>query len=67
MIKEVAPIEGAEADEILGVDAFHQKYFLNNPLYIDLEKKIVGSMGNRDICAYDPSIYIPLYKVCFIF
>lgn len=45
VIKELAPIKGAETDEILGVNEFQTKYFLNNPLYHDPKWEFCAALG----------------------
>jgi hypothetical protein len=45
VIKELAPIKGAETDEILGVNEFHTKYFLDHPLYLDSERAFYSALG----------------------
>lgn len=45
VIKELAPIKGAETDEILGVSEFHTKYFLDHPLYLDSERAFYSALG----------------------
>jgi len=49
IIKEVAPIKGAETDEVLGVTDFQENYFLNNPVYIDTEKVFYKALGNKSL------------------
>ena len=49
IIKEVAPLKGAETDEILGVTDFQENYFLNNPVYIDTEKVFYKALGNKSL------------------
>jgi hypothetical protein len=61
IIKEVAPVANAETDELLGVDAFHQKYFLNNPLYIDIERKFYSVLGKFIHINIHIHIYICIY------
>lgn len=49
VIKEVAPVSGAETDEILGVGEFHSKYFGNHPLYIDKEHAFYKYFGGKSL------------------
>lgn len=49
IIKEVAPVKGAETDAKLGVGEFQFKYFQNNPIYIDPEKKFYEFMGKKSL------------------
>ena len=49
IIKEVAPVKGAATDEKLGVGEFQQKYFGNNPVYIDPEQKFYEFMGKKSL------------------
>jgi hypothetical protein len=48
IIKEVAPI-GAATDAELGVQDFQEDYFLNYPVYIDLDKIFYKALGNKSI------------------
>ena len=49
IIKEVAPVKGAETDEILGVGEFQSKYFHNHPLYMDAERNFYAFLGNKSL------------------
>lgn len=49
IIKEVAPVKGAETDEELGVAEFQEKYFHNFPVYIDQERSFYSFMGNNNL------------------
>jgi hypothetical protein len=49
VIKEVAPIKGAETDEELGVNVFHTKYFNNYPLYLDKERTFYSFLGDKNL------------------
>jgi hypothetical protein len=49
IIKEVAPIKGAETDAKLGVGEFQRKYFGNSPLYIDPERHFYSFLGNNSL------------------
>ena len=52
IIKEVAPISGAATDfEQLtnSVLEFQEEYFLNYPVYIDLDKIFYKALGNKSI------------------
>lgn len=51
VIKEVAPVSGAETDEILGVGEFQHKYFLDYPVYMDAERKFYALFGNKSLLA----------------
>lgn len=49
IIKEVAPVSGAETDEILGVGQFQTKYFNNYPVYLDHDKVFYSYLGNKSL------------------
>ena len=49
IIKEVAPVPGAETDDLLGVEEFHTKYFRNHPLYVDQSKTFFEFLGNKSL------------------
>lgn len=49
IIKEVAPVKGAETDAELGVDEFHKKYFFDYPLYVDSEREFFKYLGNKSL------------------
>eukprot|EP01039_Chlorochromonas_danica_P005645 gene5645-6227_t len=49
VIKEVAPIKGAETDEKLGVGEFQSKYFQGFPLFLDQEKKFYSFLGDKSL------------------
>jgi hypothetical protein len=49
IIKEIAPISGAETDELLGVGEFQSKYFANSPVYLDSEQKFFKFLGEKTI------------------
>lgn len=49
VIKEVAPVSGAENDEILGVNEFHTKYFQNHPLYLDADHAFYKYLGGKSL------------------
>ena len=49
IIKEVAPVSGAETDEVLGVNEFQTKYFDNHPLYLDHGKIFYSFLGNKSL------------------
>ncbi len=51
VIKEVAPVKGAETDEILGVGVFQSDYFLNNPVFIDENKEFYSYLGGNSLLA----------------
>ena len=45
VIKELAPVKGAETDKILGVGEFQTKYFLDYPVYLDPNKAFYAALG----------------------
>lgn len=49
VVKEVAPVKGAETDEVLGVNEFQTKYFDNLPVYLDHEKEFYAFFGNKSL------------------
>ena len=49
VIKEVAPVSGAETDEELGVGEFQTKYFENHPVYRDNDKKFYKYLGEKSL------------------
>jgi hypothetical protein len=49
VIKEVAPVSGAETDEILGVSEFQKKYFNDYPVYLDHEKAFYSYLGDKSL------------------
>eukprot|EP01031_Cornospumella_fuschlensis_P024965 gene24965-30161_t len=49
IIKEVAPVKGAETDAQLGVGEFQSKYFEGFPLYMDAAKKFYAHLGNKSL------------------
>jgi hypothetical protein len=49
IIKEVAPVSGAETDEILGVSEFQSKYFHDYPVYLDSEKTFYSYLGDKSL------------------
>lgn len=49
IIKEVAPTKDAEDDETLGVNDFHENYFLGLPLFMDSKMSFHNSLGRRKI------------------
>lgn len=59
IIKEVAPVSGAETDEILGVEVFQTKYFLDNPIYIDIEKEFYSALGGKSLLAQPLTTWNP--------
>eukprot|EP01040_Poterioochromonas_malhamensis_P004238 gene4238-4540_t len=49
VIKEVAPVSGAETDQILGVGEFQSKYFNNFPVYLDHDRTFYSYLGNKNL------------------
>ncbi len=49
IIKEVAPTKDAEDDETLGVNDFHENYFLGLPLFMDSKMSFHNSLGRRKV------------------
>jgi hypothetical protein len=47
IIKEVAPVKGAETDKELGVASFQRNYFLNNDVYIDDSLSFYNALGSK--------------------
>ena len=64
IIKEVAPVSGAETDEILGVSEFQNKYFQDHPVYLDHEKSFYAYLGNKGLLSQPLHSWNPftLYK-----
>lgn len=51
IIKEVAPIKGAETDAVLGVEEFQNRYFAKYPVYIDHARSFYSFLGNKSLLA----------------
>ena len=49
VIKELAPVKGAETDKILGVGEFQTKYFLDYPVYLDPSKAFYAALGESGL------------------
>jgi hypothetical protein len=64
IIKEVAPIKGAETDEALGVAEFQSTYFLDNPVYVNLDRAFFSALGNKSLLSQGLSTWNPfkLYR-----
>ncbi len=60
VIKEVAPVAGAENDEILGVGEFHTKYFSNHPLYLDADNAFYKYLGSKSLLSQSLHSWNPL-------
>jgi hypothetical protein len=53
-------VSGAETDAELGTTEFQTKYFNNNPLYIDRERKFYEALGNKSLWWQPWSTWNPL-------
>lgn len=64
IIKEIAPLPGAETDEILGTSEFQNIYFNKNQLYYDETKQFYQLLGNNNLLWQKWSSWNPiqLYK-----
>jgi hypothetical protein len=64
IIKEVAPVSGAETDEVLGINEFNTQYF-PYPLYRDRELKFYAALGSRSfwsLASWNPFTWYKAYQ-----
>mmetsp|Transcript_11779 Transcript_11779/g.39819 ORF Transcript_11779/g.39819 Transcript_11779/m.39819 type:complete len:133 (-) Transcript_11779:24-422(-) len=60
VVKEVAPVPGAETDDVLGVGDFQSAYFNDLPLYLDADRHFYSMLGNRQLSLL--SLLIPSWN-----
>jgi hypothetical protein len=64
VVKEVAPVQGAPTDEVLGVNEFNTQYF-PYPLYRDRELKFYRALGSRSfwsLASWNPFTWYKAYQ-----
>ena len=64
VIKELAPVKGAETDKILGVGEFQTKYFLDYPVYLDPNKAFYAALGKSGVARLLSILLHLIHQMC---